>query len=94
MGKFQLETRVLGGLPITVEFSMANADPDVGIMSEYVDEWYIIEVNGKKLKNTQWVEDRIHAKKGEEDRLVEEMTAHANDRWSAADEYDDYDPYY
>ncbi len=70
----QTEIRVLGGLPITVEFSPCRAEPDVGIMSDYVEEWYIVEIAGRPLRKgekCQWLYDRIEAKKGEEDRILQ-----------------------
>lgn len=39
---------VLGGLPVTVNYFVNRAEPDVGIFSPYVDDWYITEVCGKK----------------------------------------------
>lgn len=34
----QTDVRILGGLPVTIEFTMQGAEPDVGIMSDYVEE--------------------------------------------------------
>lgn len=70
----QTEIRVLGGLPITIEFSPCRAEPDVGIMSDYVEEWYVVEIAGRPLRKgekCQWLYDRIEAKKGEEDRILQ-----------------------
>lgn len=74
----EADIRILGGLPVTIEYSVQGAEPDVGIMSAYVDEWYVVAVNGrapKKPKPTSfdWVHARIDAKKGEADRIVEEL---------------------
>ena len=61
-----MDMTVLGGLPITVEYSMASAEPDVGIFSDYVDEWYITHINGRKVKKCDWLYKRISSSKEEE----------------------------
>lgn len=91
----QATVRVLGGLEITVEFSMQGAEPDVGIMSAYVEEWSISEIAGRPLRKKEsadWLYKRIEAKKGEEDRILEACYAAAEDaRNDYFDEpYDDY----
>jgi len=70
----QATVRVLGGLEITVKFSTQEAEPDVGIMSAYVEEWSIVEIAGRRLlksESADWLYKRIEAKKGEEERIVE-----------------------
>lgn len=74
----EADIRILGGLPVTVEYNVQGAEPDVGIMSAYVDEWWIVAVNGrapKKVKPTSfdWVYARINAKEGEDKRIIEEL---------------------
>lgn len=90
----QATVRVLGGLEITVEFSMQGAEPDVGIMSAYVEEWYITEIAGRPLRKKEsadWLYKRIEAKKGEEERILEACYAAAED---APNDYEpDYDDY-
>lgn len=94
----QTEIRVLGGLLITVEFSMGNAEPDVGIMSDYIDEWYITEIAGRPLRKGEkcdWLYKRIEARKGEEDRITEACFEAAEgyrdqaeiDRWESSHDY-------
>ncbi len=51
--KYQMDTYIFEGLPVIVEFTMARAEPDVGIMSDYVDEWWFTHANGKKLNDIQ-----------------------------------------
>lgn len=84
----QTEINVLGGLSITVEFSLCRAEPDVGIMYDYVEEWYITEIAGRPLRKKEsadWLYRRIEATKGEEDRILEAC-------YAAADSYEpDYD---
>lgn len=82
MAYHETEIRILGGLPVTVEYSVQGAEPDVGIMSPYVDDWYIVAVNGrapKKVKSTSfdWVYRRIKATEGEERRILDELNEDA-----------------
>ena len=68
----QTDVRILGGLPVTIEFTMQVAEPDVGIMSDYVEEWFVSHINGKACKkSSDWLYNRIQARKGEEDRILE-----------------------
>lgn len=68
----QTEITVLGGLPVTVEFNILTAEPDVGIMSDYIDEWSITEVASKPSKKSlDWLYKLIGDVEGEEDRIVE-----------------------
>ncbi len=55
---FSTDTTVLGGLPVTVEYSWAPAEPDVGIFRPYVTDWYITHVAGKPYRGT-WIERRM-----------------------------------
>lgn len=66
--------KVMGGLEITVEFTMYGAEPDVGIMSDGVEEWSIIEIAGRPLRKKEsadWLYRRIEATKGTEDKILE-----------------------
>jgi hypothetical protein len=67
----QTDVRILGGLPVTIEFTMQGAEPDVGIMSDYVEEWFVSHINGKVCKKSpDWLYNRIQARKGEEDLIL------------------------
>jgi hypothetical protein len=75
-----IDMTVLGGLPVTIEFTMAGADPSVGIMSSYCEEWVITHINGRKCKKEpNWLYERIAARKGEEDRIIEACGEYADD---------------
>lgn len=81
-----VDVTVLGGLQITVEFTTSGAEPDVGIMSSYVDEWYITHISGRPLRKKEkcdWLYDRI-AKAGEEEIIIEKCMEYEDDG------YDDY----
>ncbi len=61
------EMKILGGLPVTIEFTICPAEPDVGIFSEYVDEWEVVEINSKPCKKAPgWLYSRIDKTEGEE----------------------------
>ena len=82
---YETDIRILGGLPVTIEYTTQGAEPDVGIMSGYVDDWYIVAINGRPVKKCDWLDRRIDATKGERDRIVEALNEDASEA-----EYDDY----
>ena len=54
----QATVKVLGGLEITVEFTACGAEPDVGIMSDYFEDWSICEIAGRPLRkkeSAEWI---------------------------------------
>lgn len=82
----ELETTVLGGLPVTIEYTVAPAEPDVGIPSAYVDEWYVTAINGRTVKKCDWLYRRM--KENGDMSIVEEE---CNDAASELGyDYDDY----
>ena len=88
----QTEVTILGGLTVTVEFTPCSAEPDVGIMSDYVEEWSIVEIAGRPLRKKEsadWLYRRIEATKGAEDKILEACY----ERMSERDE-PDYEPDY
>lgn len=73
---YEADIRILGGLPVTVAYSVQSAEPDVGIMSDYVDDWYIVAVNGrvpktKKGKAFAWIYSRLT--KADERAILDEL---------------------
>jgi len=85
----ETELRILGGLPVAIEYTVAGADPSVGIMSSYVDDWWIVAVNGRYAKKDAknpfgWVHARVDKMKGEEERIRDELNVLANEP------FDDY----
>ena len=57
---YEADIKVLGGLPVTVEYTVARAEPDVGIMSDYVDEWWITHINDRKVKSEpKWLTSKL-----------------------------------
>ena len=82
-----IDVRVLGGLEITVEFSIGRSEPDVGIMGDYVDEWYITHISGRALRKNekcQWLYDRIEKAK-EEDTIIEKCLEYSADDYYEED---------
>ena len=73
----EIETTVLGGLPVTIEGTIQGAEPDVGIMSSYVDEWYITAINGRPVKSADWIMRRLSKK--DEEAIVEELNEAASE---------------
>lgn len=60
-----VQVLVMGGLPITVEFSIGEPEPDVGIMSAYLDEWRITHIGERRIKpneKTNWIYSRLSKK--------------------------------
>ena len=58
----QTTVKVLGGLEITVEFTACAAEPDVGLMSDYFEDWSIIEIVGRPLRKKEsadWIYKRL-----------------------------------
>lgn len=73
---YEADIRILGGLPVTVAYSVQDAEPDVGIMSAYVDDWYIVAVNGKtpkskKAREFAWLYARLSKK--DEAAILDEL---------------------
>lgn len=81
---YEHDMTVLGGLPVTIEFTVQGAEPDVGIFSSYVDDWYIVAINGRPVGKCDWLYRRIDATKGESDRIVEALNE------VEIDDYHDY----
>lgn len=71
--RYTADIRVLGGLPITVEYEWAMAEPDVGIREPYVYGEEIVAVNGRRVKNTDWVLKRLIANPTEYDNLLDQI---------------------
>jgi hypothetical protein len=71
----EIETTILGGLPVTIAFSIESADPSVGIYHKYAADCHITSVKNKPVRkggySAEWLYPRIHATPGEEDRILE-----------------------
>ena len=65
---YYTDTTILGGLPVTIGWVYSPAEPDVGIMSGGIDDWWIEKVNGVK-KKAGWLYKRID--RDEEDRIIQ-----------------------
>lgn len=76
---YETDLRILGGLPVTIGYTVQPAEPDVGISDAYVDDWYIVAVNNRPYKG-EWLYNRIGAKKGERDRILEALNEDAGER--------------
>ena len=57
-----VEVSVLGGLRLAIEFSVYPADPSVGIFNAGVDEWKIVGIGNRTVReneSTYWLEKRL-----------------------------------
>lgn len=60
--------KVMGGLEITVEFMACGAEPDVGLMSDYFEDWSIVEIAGRPLRKKEsadWIYKRLSKRDNE-----------------------------
>ena len=75
-----LDTTILGGLPVTVDFDLCTRDPEVGIFEAYVGTWHITHVSGKRKHNSfiTALERQVLAKEKDfEIRILEEYNEQA-----------------
>ena len=80
MASYEFDTTILGGLPVTIAFDTTGYDNrDVGLGVDDVDNWSIVAVNGKTVRRCDWLYKRIHATKGEEDRILEACYDHKSE---------------
>ena len=63
MNQLECEVKILNGLPLNCSFSISPADPDVGIMSAWVDDFRLTDRNGRyagwaenKMTDADWSE--------------------------------------
>ena len=64
----QTTVKILGGLKITVEFKACGADRSVGIMSDYAEDWHIVEIAGRPLRkkeSAEWIYKRLSKRDNE-----------------------------
>lgn len=88
----QTTVTVLGGLEITVEFRPCRAEPDVGLMSDYFEDWSICEIAGRPLRKKEsadWIHKRLS--KRDETAIEEAIYAAMDD---AKNDYFDEPDYY
>jgi hypothetical protein len=60
----EFDATVLNGLPVTVCYEVGKAEPDVGIMGDYVENiWILIKkerkIKGPKWEVAHWIEKRL-----------------------------------
>lgn len=73
------ETTVLGGLPVTIEYTMSPAEPDVGIPSPYISDWHITHIKNRPAKSTNWIYKRLEANPNAEAALLDSIYQHDAD---------------
>lgn len=85
----QTTVKVLGGLEITVKFTACAAEPDVGLMSDYFEDWSIVEIVGRPLRKKEsadWIYKRLSKR---DNQAIEEAIYKAMDD-ARNDYFDDY----
>ena len=88
----QTTVKVLGGLEITVEFTACRAEPDVGLMSDYFEDWSIVEIVGRPLRKKEsadWIYKRLSKR---DETAIEEAIYAA--MYDAKNDYFDEPDYY
>jgi hypothetical protein len=58
----QTNVKVLGGLEITVEFTICESEKDIGINFAYSDDWRIVAIANRPLRSkesAQWIYKRL-----------------------------------
>lgn len=88
----QTTVKVLGGLEITIEFHACGAEPDVGIMSDYFEDWSICEIAGRPLRkkeSAEWIYKRLSKRDNEaiEQAIYSAMDDARNDYFDEPDDY-------
>lgn len=78
-----IESTVKGGFPVLYWFQVGPAEPDVGIMSSYIDDWFVTDRRGRTIKFIEPTEadlDRMQVEAfdsidREHDRVLEDIAA-------------------
>lgn len=79
--RYSYDTTVKRGFPVTIWYNVGGAEPDVGIMSDYIDDWCVTTQDGS---DCEWL--RLSYK--QEQDLIDEVLNQNHER-----DYDDYDYY-
>lgn len=75
-----LDTTVKNGFPVTIWYNIGSAEPDVGIMSDYVDDWELTTLDGRSC---EW----LKLSEKDEQTLLDEVHKVMDN--GGADDYDD-----
>jgi len=66
--EYEADMTVLGGLPVTIRFTVSEDDPSVGYRGG-VEDWWITHLGGRRLANPAWLQRRIDSTPGEDQRI-------------------------
>lgn len=66
----QVELIILNGLAVTFECDVVKQDRSIGINQDYIDEWRIVEVEGKPCRNPAHFYE--HIKKAKETTYIDD----------------------
>ena len=62
MTEITLRLPELKFLPIIVEYEIGSAQPDVGYMDSYVEDWYVVGIGSRYLRKgekAEWIYKKI-----------------------------------
>ena len=65
---------ILGGLPVTVSYTIQGPEPDVGINSSWVEDFEITHIAGRKVKrasNAAWLYTKLDKDPKAYDAMIE-----------------------
>jgi len=74
-----IDMKILGDLPVTIEYEIALAETDVEIMRRYIDWWNISHVAGRKVNKAEWIYDKIYKLNIDQDICEQIMKEIEND---------------
>lgn len=88
----QTTVKVISGLPVTIEFTACRAKPDVWLMSDYFEDWSIVEIAGRPLRKKEsadWIYKRLSKRDNEaiESAIYAAMDDARNDYFEEPDFY-------
>lgn len=91
MSSYTASCTVFENVEIDIQFSICGAEHDVGIMSEYIEEWFVTYINGVKITNPQTIEkfcERVEANPKEFEIVEDAMYSIASRDFEEPDNYD------
>ncbi len=77
--KHSYDLVILEGLEVTIEYTVQSAEPDVGIMSDYPEEWFISHIGNRKCPDDLDAALRAFLSPKEEDAIIEALPTDFDD---------------
>lgn len=73
------------GVEVDIEYEVGRADPDVGYMYDYCEDWWLVGNDDA----TKALQDKLNADKKEYERIEDILHELANEDTHDYDDYDD-----